>query len=295
MGELLPDRPTGSAPFVPTNSKYERPNVTNPSFDDALIAELGNDIEEKRVVSTIVNSDRNIGTRLSGEITRRFGMSTLPPNTINLELTGTAGQSLAAFLCKGISIHVRGEANDYVGKGMAGGRVILSRFENSDHPAEMVIAGNAVLYGATGGELFAAGCVAERFCVRNSGALAIVEGCGDHGCEYMTGGSAVILGPIGNNFGAGMTGGEAFVWLENRELIESLMNQDSVMLTPPDVLQRQQLANWLSRFQELTGSSKARQILANWPNQPDQFIRILPRDSETVLASKAGMRNKTAI
>ena len=173
---------------------------------------------------TITNLNRSFGTRISGEIAKYYGDKGLPDGTIDLRLTGTTGQSLGAFLSSGISMHINGAGNDYIGKGMSGGRIIITAAKNGP---EFALGGNTCLYGATGGKLYVNGQVGERFGVRNSGAIAIVEGTGDHPCEYMTGGAVVILGKTGVNFGAGMTGGVAFVYDLEHEFVENI-NQELV-------------------------------------------------------------------
>ena len=171
----------------------------------------------------ITNVDRTVGTLLGSEITRRRGGAGLPEDTITLTFTGSAGQSFGAFVPRGVTMRLHGDANDYFGKGLSGGRLVLRPPEDSPFAAEeQIIAGNVILYGATAGEVFIRGQVGERFCVRNSGATAVVEGVGDHGCEYMTGGRVVVLGPTGRNFGAGMSGGEAFVYDPQRTFGERL-------------------------------------------------------------------------
>ncbi len=231
----------------------------------------------------IRNTDRNIGTRLSGAIARRYGnhgFGTPDEPLIRLRLRGTAGQSLGAFLVQGIALDVEGEANDYVGKGMCGGEIILrAPTERGFEPSQSTIAGNTVLYGATGGRLFAHGQVGERFAVRNSGATAVVEGCGDHGCEYMTGGTVVVLGPLGKNFAAGMSGGEAFV-LRTDEHLDLHVNREMVDIFPMtsqvDTLRLREL---IELHGEKTGSQMARMLLDEWEERRHHFARISPRTS----------------
>jgi len=180
----------------------------------------------------VININRVVGTMLSNEVAKKFGADMLPADTINIKLNGSAGQSLGAFLAKGISIEVEGDANDYVGKGLSGGRVVVYPPRNSSFVAEEnIIVGNVCLYGATSGEAYFRGIAAERFCVRNSGARAVVEGIGDHGCEYMTGGRAVVLGPVGRNFAAGMSGGVAYIWDHQGDLA-TRCNMGMVELEP---------------------------------------------------------------
>ena len=165
------------------------------------------------IETPVININRTVGTILSNEIAKRYGQGGFPDDTIHIKLSGSAGQSLGAFLAHGVTIELEGDANDYVGKGLSGGRVIVYPPRESSFTAEdNILVGNVCLYGATGGEAFLSGRAAERFCVRNSGAYAVIEGVGDHGCEYMTGGRVVVLGPTGRNFAAGMSGGIAYIW-----------------------------------------------------------------------------------
>ncbi|NKI36580.1 glutamate synthase large subunit [Wenzhouxiangella sp. XN79A] len=223
---------------------------------------------------TIHNHDRSIGARLSGEIARRHGADGLTDAPLTLTLTGTAGQSLGAFNAAGLRIQLTGEANDYVGKGMAGGRIVLRPPAGIRYRANLApIMGNTCLYGATGGELFAAGTAGERFAVRNSGAVAVVEGTGDHGCEYMTGGVAVILGRTGINFGAGMTGGFAYVLDLDRGFVDRYNHEliDIHHIEPESMESHvHHLRNLITRHRELTGSAWASEVL-------DDFRRMLPK------------------
>ncbi|HEV2310216.1 MAG TPA: glutamate synthase-related protein, partial [Acidimicrobiia bacterium] len=220
----------------------------------------------------ITNADRTVGASLGGAIGLEFGQA-LPPGTVHAHFTGAAGQSFGAFLAAGVTLELEGEAQDYVGKGMGGGRVVLR--PPPDDAGDPVLAGNTVLYGATGGELFAAGRVGERFCVRNSGATAVVEGVGDHACEYMTGGSVVILGSFGYNVGAGMTGGEAFVY-DPSHLLAGRLNAQLVEAGRVDDERAQRLRDLLARHLELTGSAAAKRLLADWDASLPQFRRVAP-------------------
>ena len=239
----------------------------------------------------VANVNRAVGTMLGSEVTRRYGPEGLPDDTICLYLNGSAGQSLGAFLPRGISIVLAGDANDYVGKGLSGGRLVL--FPPSASPIraeEHVIAGNVCLYGATGGEAFLSGRVGERFAVRNSGALAVVEGVGDHGCEYMTGGRVVVLGPTGRNFGAGMSGGVAFVWDPDGRL-PARANPEMVALEQPDHDDADWLHDRLVLHRRLTGSAVAGRLLAAWPETVGQFVRVMPTDFRRALdAARAAER-----
>ncbi len=231
------------------------------------------------------NIHRTVGTMLSGEVARRYGSAGLPVDTIRLKLNGSAGQSLGAFLAKGITLTLEGEANDYVGKGLSGGRIIVyppraSRFA----PEENIIVGNVALYGATSGEVFFNGMAGERFAVRNSGATAVVEGVGDHGCEYMTNGLVLVLGSCGRNFAAGMSGGIAYVFDERGDFTEERCNLDSVdlepLLDPHDV---QVVKTLIVRHLELTWSPRAKWLLDNWQEAAPRFIKVFPHEFKRVL------------
>jgi glutamate synthase (NADPH/NADH) large chain len=235
----------------------------------------------------IHNTNRTVGTMLGSELTRRFGGDGLPAATIDLTFRGSAGQSFGAFVPRGIMLRLEGDANDYFGKGLSGGALVLSPARTAKFVAEEnVIAGNVILYGATAGEVFIRGIVGERFCVRNSGATAVVEGVGDHGCEYMTGGNAVILGPTGRNFAAGMSGGFAYVLDPDRSLYLR-MNRDMVDL---DVLDYEEDGPWLrdliTRHLEFTGSAVAERLLSNWWQNVRLFTKIFPKDYKRVLEAQ---------
>lgn len=250
------------------------------SFDDQIIANIqaNSDSTVGNVFELNVNNtDRNIGTRLSGWLATQSNGQPARNNSVQLNLSGTAGQSLGAFLCPGITVRVVGEANDYVGKGMSGGEIVLRPRRGSRlNSWENIIAGNTLLYGATGGKLFAAGQVAERFCVRNSGAIAVVEGCGDHGCEYMTRGTAVILGPVGNNFAAGMTGGEAFI-LDTQQNLQRFCNLETVEIIQPTGKELVRIKQLIGEFAEKTLSVRASQILQNWSSASQDFRQVKPK------------------
>lgn len=222
---------------------------------------------------------------LSGEVARRYGSSGLPDDTLRIHLNGSAGQSLGAFLAKGITITLEGDANDYVGKGLSGGRIIVYPPENSTFaPEENIIIGNVALYGATSGQVFFNGVAGERFAVRNSGATAVVEGVGDHGCEYMTNGLVVVLGSCGRNFAAGMSGGIAYVYDERGDFSEERCNRDSVDLEPLiESEDLQQVRNLVVTHKELTDSPRAKWILDNWTESVSRFIKVFPREFKRVL------------
>ena len=238
--------------------------------------------ERVHIALPIRNVNRTVGTMLGSEITRRYGGQGLPEDTIVATFHGSAGQSLGAFAPRGLTIRLYGDANDYVGKGLSGGRVIVRPDESASFDASQnVIAGNVVGYGATSGEIFLRGVVGERFCVRNSGATAVVEGVGDHACEYMTGGVAVILGRTGRNIAAGMSGGIAYVL----DLDSSLVNRELVDVIEPTPAQRDQLQRILSRYESETGSNLAHQLLSQWPQESGRFSLIMPRDYARVMAA----------
>jgi glutamate synthase domain-containing protein 2/glutamate synthase domain-containing protein 1/glutamate synthase domain-containing protein 3 len=233
----------------------------------------------------IRNVNRTVGTILSSEITRRYGSHGLPEDTIQLNFVGTAGQSVMAFGVPGVTVRVEGDVNDYCAKGLSGGKVIVYPPRDSSLvPEENIIAGNVVLYGATSGEVYLNGIAGERFCVRNSGAKAVVEGVGDHGCEYMTGGVAVILGPTGRNFAAGMSGGIAFV-LDEHGTFPKLVNMEMVELEHlVDDEDKQTVHDLIRKHFEYTDSARGRYVLDNWPRLIHKFVKVMPMDYKRALA-----------
>jgi glutamate synthase domain-containing protein 3 len=238
------------------------------------------------------NVHRTVGTMLSGEIARSCGAEGLPNDTVRIQLTGSAGQSLGAFLAKGVTLTLEGEANDYVGKGLSGGRLIVYPPRASGFAAEEnILIGNVVLYGATSGEAFFNGVAGERFAVRNSGATAVVEGVGDHGCEYMTNGLVVVLGSCGRNFAAGMSGGVAYVFDERGNFAEERCNLGSVDLESIDGSKDAQIVRELIiRHLELTGSRRAKWILENWAETLPRFIKVFPHEYKRVLGVSRSRR-----
>jgi glutamate synthase (NADPH/NADH) large chain len=233
-----------------------------------------------RLELPVRNVNRTVGTLLGAEVTRRFGGDGLPDDTIHVTLTGSAGQSLGAFLPAGITLEMVGDANDYVGKGLSGGRVVVRPHEDSAFAAErQVIAGNVIGYGATSGEIFLRGRVGERFCVRNSGAVAVAEGVGDHAFEYMTGGRAVVLGPTGRNLAAGMSGGIAYLL----DLDPAAVNKAMVELQRPSPDDLRWLKEIVTRHHKLTGSAVAASLLGDWPRRSASFTKVMPRDYQRVL------------
>ncbi|WP_030586702.1 glutamate synthase large subunit [Streptomyces anulatus] len=251
---------------------------------DALGATSPEAAQPVRAQVPIRNINRTVGTMLGHEVTKKFGGAGLPENTIDITFTGSAGQSFGAFLPRGITLRLEGDANDYVGKGLSGGRVVVRPDRGADHLAEYsTIAGNTIGYGATGGEVFLRGRTGERFCVRNSGALVVSEGVGDHGCEYMTGGQAVVLGETGRNFAAGMSGGVAYVIDLNRDNV-NVGNLGAV--EEPDDTDRQWLHDVVRRHHEETGSTVAETLLAEWDTAVTRFSKIIPSTYKAVLAAK---------
>ncbi|MBN1174440.1 MAG: glutamate synthase subunit alpha, partial [Micromonosporaceae bacterium] len=263
------------------------------ALDNALIAAAAPALDDWTPVAaefTVRNEHRSVGAMLGGEVVRRCGGDGLPPGTIDLTLRGTAGQSFGAFVPRGVTLRLLGDANDYIGKGLSGGRLVLRPDERAPFVAaaegsglggaeDQIIGGNTALYGATSGEVFLRGRVGERFAVRNSGATAVVEGVGDHGCEYMTGGTVVVLGPTGRNFAAGMSGGMAYVFrLETR-----LVNRELVDLRPLTETELTRVRELVQTHAAQTDSAVARKLLACWVEASGEFTAIIPRDYQKVL------------
>ena len=235
-----------------------------------------------RMELPVRNVNRTVGTMLGYEVTRRWGGQGLPDNTIDISFRGSAGQSFGAFLPRGVTLRLAGDANDYLGKGLSGGRIIAAPASAANFAAEQqVIAGNVIGYGATGGEMFLRGVVGERFCVRNSGATAVAEGTGDHGCEYMTGGRVAVLGPVGRNFAAGMSGGIAYLLDPDPRAV----NPEMVDLEPPDDQDAEFLQSLVRRHHAETGSAVAAGLLADWASALGRFGKVMPKDYKRVLAA----------
>ncbi|HEY7264039.1 MAG TPA: glutamate synthase large subunit [Trebonia sp.] len=255
------------------------------ALDNTLIQLAEGALEEGRPVRLelpIRNVNRTVGTMLGYEVTKRWGGEGLPSDTISVAFTGSAGQSFGAFVPRGITLRLCGDANDYLGKGLSGGRLVVYPAPDSPFEAEtQVVAGNVIGYGATGGEVFLRGVVGERFCVRNSGALAVAEGVGDHGCEYMTGGRVVVLGPTGRNFAAGMSGGIAYVL----DLAPARLNKEMVDLDPLEESDVAFLLDVVSRHFEETGSAVAARLLASWDEAVPRFSKVMPKDYKRVLVA----------
>ncbi len=277
----VPDLPPDAARHCVTSQDHG----LDRALDNTLILLAEGALENRtpvRLELPVRNVNRTVGTMLGSELTRRWGSAGLPDNTIEVALTGSAGQSLGAFLPRGITLRLRGDANDYLGKGLSGGRIIASPDATAGFAAERnVIAGNVIGYGATSGEMLLRGVVGERFCVRNSGATAVAEGTGDHGCEYMTGGRVAVLGPIGRNFAAGMSGGIAFLLDPD----PARVNTEMADLEPLTAEDEEFLRELVGRHQAETGSAVAAALLADWPAATRRFARVMPRDYQRVLAA----------
>ena len=255
--------------------------------DGAILQLIGNAIDNRRPIALgmpIENTDRSVGAMISGYITKRYGGAGLDDDSIRLSFKGSAGQSFGAFLCKGVTLVLEGDANDYAGKGLSGGRIIIRPKRESTFPAESnTIAGNTLLYGATAGEMFVNGRAGERFAVRNSGAVAVVDGVGDHACEYMTGGRVAVLGKIGRNFAAGMSGGIAYVWNVQGN-VDYYINMDMVEIT---LLEGDdELRRLIERHHKSTGSDLAARMLDNWDDYVTQFIKVTPVEYKRIALSK---------
>jgi glutamate synthase (NADPH/NADH) large chain len=261
------------------------------ALDNELIKLAREGIESGKVVHIehdVVNINRVVGTMLSNEVAKKWKAEMLPDDTINIKLNGSAGQSLGAWLAKGVTLTVEGDANDFVGKGLSGGKIILYPPKQSSFKAEEnIIAGNVNLYGATSGEAYIRGIVAERFAVRNSGASAVVEGIGDHGCEYMTGGRVVILGSTGRNFGAGMSGGIAYVWDPEGEFPKQCNSETFELEGVTDTADIEELHALVKKHYLYTDSTVAKRLMDDWDLALSQFVKVMPTDYKRVLAERA--------
>ena len=232
----------------------------------------------------IDNTRRTVGGMLSGEIARRYGDEGLPDGTIRIDFQGVAGQSFGAWLTKGITFNLEGTTNDYAGKGLSGGRLVVYPPPGAGYvPEESIAVGNVVLYSSTGGEAYMRGFAGERFAIRNSGCETVVEGIGDHGCEYMTGGVVVVLGPVGRNFAAGMSGGIAYV-LDEESNLEKLYNPEMVDLEAMESEENvSQLRDLIERHLNWTGSRAAERVLESWEEMLPKFVKVMPKDLKRVL------------
>jgi glutamate synthase domain-containing protein 3 len=256
-------------------------------IDWEIIKQAAPAIDKKRktrIEMPIRNINRTVGAILSNRIVLKHGPAGLPDGTLEITFTGSAGQSFGAFLSPGVTLRLIGDANDYLGKGLSGGRIIVQTPDKAPFIAhENIIAGNTLLYGATSGEVFVNGMAGERFAVRNSGAIAVAEGVGDHGCEYMTGGTVVVLGQTGCNFGAGMSSGIAYVF-DEMQLFDTLCNLDMVELeTVWQGQDAQVLRRLIERHLEWTGSKRAQSILDAWPDMIGKFVKVIPIDYRKAL------------
>ena len=277
-------------PAVEVYNTKKQDHQLEKALDNEIIKQARPAIEKRALVKIqlpIHNINRTVGTTLSHEIAKRWGDDLLPDGTVNLKLRGSAGQSLGAFLAKGVTIELEGDANDYVGKGLSGGRIIIYPPKKSPFTAnENIIVGNVCLYGATSGQAFLRGRAAERFCVRNSGAQAVIEGVGDHGCEYMTGGRVVILGPTGRNFAAGMSGGIAYVWDPEKDFL-TRCNLGTVELERVEADQDiAELYSLLQLHVRYTGSTVAAKLVERWPEATNEFVKVMPTDYKRVLQER---------
>jgi glutamate synthase domain-containing protein 3 len=288
-----------SAPEVPSGAPRHRTRGPEPVLEDALDWELVRlcdpALESREPVRLgpipVRNVNRTVGGILSGEIARRHGSRGLPEGTIEVAFSGSAGQSFGAWLAPGVTFSLRGETNDYTGKGLSGGILAVRPPETvMFRPEENMIVGNTVLYGATGGRAFFRGLAGERFAVRNSGASAVVEGVGDHGCEYMTGGRVVVLGPTGRNFAAGMSGGIAYVLDKDRQFAKRC-NTELVDLDPVTDADDEELRGLIAEHQQRTGSLVARNLLSQWERGArDRFVKVMPRDYKRALSERTAAR-----
>ena len=296
---------------VPRRQTEEQDHGLVRALDHKLIAQAKPALEKGQKVqieTSIINVNRTCGAMLSGEVARRYGHAGLPDDTIHVKLTGTAGQSFGAFLAKGVTLELTGEGNDYVAKGLSGGRIIIKPSPDfRGNTQENIIVGNTVMYGAIAGQAFLAGVGGERFCVRNSGGTAVVEGVGDHGCEYMTGGTVVVLGMTGRNFAAGMSGGIAYVLDEDGSFkhrcnlaqvaLEKVLPASRHAVGEPlhrGMADETQLKDLITQHAEFTGSATAKNILGNWDAYREKFVKIYPHEYKRALTEMAAAQKEAA-
>jgi glutamate synthase (NADPH/NADH) large chain len=289
--------------LMPAHKPHERVQVIKSipqdhglekALDNEIIVEAAPALERGEKVTierAIKNTHRTVGTMLSNEIAKRYGEKGLPDDTVAIKLKGHAGQSLGAWLARGVTIELEGDANDYVGKGLSGGKIIVypdkAAVAAGFKAEENIVVGNVVLYGATSGRAFFRGVAGERFCVRNSGAYAVVEGVGDHGCEYMTNGRAVILGPTGRNFAAGMSGGIAYVYDPNDEFLARCNLAMVELEKPTERSDVELLKELITQHRQHTGSTVAEHILSHWEESLNKFHKVMPTDYKRALAQMA--------
>jgi glutamate synthase (NADPH) large chain len=296
---------------VPRRHTEGQDHGLDKALDHKLIEQARPALEKGQKVqieTKIINVNRTCGTMLSGEVAKRYGNVGLPDDTIHVKLTGTAGQAFGAFLARGVTLELTGEGNDYVGKGLSGGRIIIKPSPDFRGDTQHnIICGNTVMYGATDGESFFAGVGGERFCVRNSGGTAVVEGVGDHGCEYMTGGTVVVLGMTGRNFAAGMSGGIAYVLDEDGSFkhrcnlaqvaLEKVVPAGRHVAGEPlhgNQADETQLKELITRQAEYTGSATAKRILADWDVYREKFVKVYPHEYKRALTEMAAAARKEA-
>jgi len=276
---------------APKDAKFYNTEKQDHALDSALDFKIISQAhpalfrKEKTVLeSKITNRNRAFGAILSNEISKIYGAQGLPDNTLKINFTGAAGQSFGAFATKGLTLVINGNSNDYLGKGLSGAKIAVKVPDESTLvPEENIIIGNVALYGATSGEAYINGKAGERFCVRNSGASAVVEGIGDHGCEYMTGGRAVILGEVGRNFGAGMSGGIAYIY-DSKNTFEQHCNKEGLNLDPVETAEDiSELKDLIENHYNATLSPLAQRILENWQTELPKFIKVLPEEYKQAL------------
>ena len=286
LGIILtrPEIIDGDSPYATQKQDHK----LDKALDFKILKKISKSIESQSKTSiseNIHNYNRTVGTIISSEITKKYGANGLPDETITINFKGSAGQSFGAFACKGLKFNLEGDSNDYFGKGLSGGSLSVFPSKNSTFKAEdNIIIGNVALYGATGGIAFINGIAGERFCVRNSSAIAVVEGIGDHGCEYMTGGTAVILGETGRNFGAGMSGGIAYVFDKNDNFKTKFNSELCDIKEIKSGSEDDKILNMLiNKHFEETGSSLASNMLSDWTTILPKFKKVVPRDYEKAL------------
>jgi glutamate synthase (NADPH/NADH) large chain len=286
---VVPQNPYSSTPFMSVAQDHGLAEALDNQLIELSKAALA-DATPVSISLPIRNVNRTVGTMLGYEITKKWGGEGLPDGTITINFTGSAGQSFGAFVPSGVDMRLEGDSNDYLGKGLSGGRIVLHPHRDSPFVAEdNVIAGNVIGYGATGGEIFIRGMVGERFCVRNSGATAVVEGVGDHGCEYMTGGNVVVLGATGRNFAAGMSGGIAYVYDPKNEF-SGKVNYEMVELEIVEGIDAEWLRTTVARHLEFTGSAVAQRVLNDFDTEVTHFRKVMPRDYKLVLSVMASAK-----
>ncbi len=294
--DVSPILATAQNPYAQTmHQSVTQDHGLHEALDNELIAQSKSAIESGtpvRFATAIRNVNRTVGTMLGHAVTSRWKGEGLPDDTIQIDFRGSAGQSFGAFVPRGITMRLEGDSNDYLGKGLSGGRLVVRPDRSSGFAAEEnVIAGNVIGYGATGGEIYLSGMVGERFCVRNSGATAVVEGVGDHACEYMTGGRVIVLGPTGRNFAAGMSGGIAYVY-DPFEVFAAKVNYELVELEPLDQTDLDFIRTTVTAHVEETDSGVGRRILGAWETESPHFRKVMPRDFKRVLNVMADSRAK---